>query len=104
MQSLTDDERSACLDSFRAISAIEFLTKRPEFQTWLQGHREEVAKIEERILDDDMPSEEREKLRQKRLGMLEVLNSPEDDMDSHVKNLAHYGLTPGDSADWQLQG
>lgn len=103
MQTLSDDERKACRDSFRAISAIEFLTKSPEFQTWLQGQREDIAKIEERILEDEMPMEEREKLRMERIGMLKVLNSPESDMESHVANLAAHGLTPGDSIDWLMQ-
>lgn len=96
MDALTQEDKDACRDAFRAISAIEFLTKRPEFETWIKGHREEVKKIELAILEKDMPADEREKLRQRRFGMLEVINSPAKDMESHVKMLALHGYTPGD--------
>jgi hypothetical protein len=78
---MTDSQKDLCVKAGQTISNLDFLTKREEFQEFIANHRRNAEAIAERILDDDSLSpEERERLRQRRKGMLEVLDSPAEDM------------------------
>lgn len=78
---LTDSQKDLCAKAGQTISNLDFLTKREEFQEFIANHRRNADALAEQILDDDSISpEQRERLRQRRKGMLEVLDSPAEDM------------------------
>ena len=66
-----------------------------EFQRFMARFKEQADTLAESILHDEMPHEEREALRHKRLGILEVLRSPNEDRQAQVSVLAQYGIKPG---------
>ncbi len=60
------------------VNDIEFLAGREEFSRFMDHFRTRVDKLALEILHNDMPPEQREALRQFRLGILEVLGGPQE--------------------------
>lgn len=78
---ITTDDKDLCARAGQTISNLDFLLKREEFKEFIARHQATVDSMEQTILNDDSIShEEREKMRQIRLGMLEVITSPERTM------------------------
>ncbi len=92
---LTDNQHEDLALAARTVSNIDFLLGREEFQEFLHKFRRRSAELEDRILNEDMPAETRERLRQLRLGILEVILSPEEDKTANLRTLSQYGVTPG---------
>ena len=57
----------------KAVQDMEFLSKCDEFKRFVDHFRNRSDKLADEILYNDMPDDEREKKRQFRLGILEVL-------------------------------
>lgn len=78
---ITESQKDLCAKAGETISNLDFLTKREEFKNFIAQFRRRAEELSEQILDDDaITSEERERLRQRRKGILEVIDSPEEDM------------------------
>ena len=90
----TPSQREQAIKSGTLISDLDFLTKRREFQEFTDRWRDAAANIAREILEnDDLSDLERERLRQRRKGILEVLDSPEQDMKINRKIVD--GIYPG---------
>ena len=78
---ITESQKDLCAKAGETISNLDFLTKREEFKNFVAQFRRRADELRDQILDDDaITSEERERLRQRRNGILEVIESPEEDM------------------------
>jgi hypothetical protein len=86
---MTIEQQATQKKAAETISAIDFLLKRDEFIAFREKHFRRIAEMEQAILGDEMTPEQRERLRQRRLGMLEVLNSPEEDREMNRRILSH---------------
>ena len=87
----------ACDGAFAQLSNLDFLEKRPEFQQFLARHRTAVAELERAILEDDSISpEERERLRMRRKGIMDVIMDVDRQRTSNLKKLAQMGVDPAD--------
>jgi hypothetical protein len=93
---MNEEQKHTARVSAEAVSAIDFLTKRPEFQRFLGKLREREAQYAAAILNDDMADGEREKLRQRRLELVEIIQWPEQERAAHVSILGSFGIRPGD--------
>ena len=83
--------------SAEAVSEIDFLTRRPEFQRFMLKLEERRKRYAEAILgDESLSAEEREKLRQRHVELSDVLEWPERERQAHVSILASFGIQPGD--------
>lgn len=78
---MTQSQKDLCANAGQRISNLDFLTKREEFKEFINQFRvvaEELAKV---ILNEDnINAQERERMRQRRIGILDVIDSPEIDM------------------------
>lgn len=79
---LTPQQRETARIASETISNLEFLLNRPEFKSFLDRFRRQSDDMADSILHDDMSPEEREKIRQKRLAILEVLKAPSEDIQA----------------------
>ena len=61
-----------------AVRDIEFLARSEEFGRFMDHFKARADKLADEILHSDMPDAEREKMRQFRLGILEVLRGPQE--------------------------
>lgn len=94
----TPSQRDQATKSGALVSDLDFLTKRREFIEFTDRWRDVAADMARSILDDDELSDlERERLRQRRKGILEVLDSPEQDMKINRKIVD--GIYPGGEED-----
>lgn len=91
----TPASQAAIHKASRVIRDLDFLSKSEEFQRFMARFKEQADTLAESILHDEMPHEEREALRHKRIGILEVLRSPNEDRQAQVSVLAQYGIKPG---------
>lgn len=89
---MTKTKEQQISDAFATLNAIEVLEQVPEFGKFIERQRERVAALERSILDEAMPVDERENLRQHRFGMLDVLNAIDDDRTGAKKFLASVGV------------
>lgn len=79
---LTPQQRETARVASEMISNLEFLLGRDEFKAFLDRFRRQSDDMADSILHDDMAPEEREKIRQKRLAILEVLKAPSEDIQA----------------------
>lgn len=78
---MTGAQKDLCVKAGETISNLDFLTKREEFRSFVDQFRRRAEELAYSILDDDaLTADERERLRQRRKGILEVINSPDEDM------------------------
>lgn len=96
---ITENQKDLCAKAGQTISNLDYLTKREEFQEFIANHRRHADVLAEQILEDDgISSDERERLRQLRKGILSVIDSPEQDMRACRTIIdGHYG--PGGDPD-----
>jgi hypothetical protein len=73
--------------SLQLAGDLSFLLGREEFQRFIERHQATVDEIGRAILSDDMPAEGREALRQRRLGILMVIGTVEEDLQAAQRML-----------------
>lgn len=71
-------ENETVKNAMDGLRLIDLLSLNEGGDWFLARIAERVAEIEKQILDDDIPSTERENLRQQRFAMKEILSLPED--------------------------
>lgn len=78
---MTESQKDLCAKAGQTISNLDFLLKREEFKNFIEQFRRRADELKNQILEDGpLSSEERESLRQRLRGILEVIESPEEDM------------------------
>jgi hypothetical protein len=75
---MTDQRHDMLKAATTMVRDIEFLAAREEFTRFLDHFKARADKLADEILHGEMPDAEREKLRQFRLGILEVLKGPKE--------------------------
>jgi hypothetical protein len=94
---MTTSQKEIARASAEAVSAIDTLARRPEFHHFLDSLRRREKQYADSILNDDaMPHDEREKLRQRRMELVEVIEWHVRERQAHVSVLASFGIQPGD--------
>jgi hypothetical protein len=74
---LSDAAKTACETAANNIRDIEYLQDQPEFKRFMDGFRRRADQMADEVLHNDaMTAGEREATRQKRLGVLEILQAP----------------------------
>lgn len=95
MKNTEDTKKQAVATAHQVIRDIDFLTANPQFQRFIERFQKQADSMADKILHGTMPDREREDLRQKRLGILDVLGSLKDDRSAQMRVLASYGAIPG---------
>lgn len=92
MDTLTEEQNQAINASRAAIAAIDALAAIPAFQKFMDRAEAVAHELAGEILEGTkLTPEERENLRHKRLGIVEVLRQPALDRQQHVFNLQNLG-------------
>lgn len=93
----TDSQQLAIESALKLVRTIDNLAGNPDFREFMARFSQRADELAGLILHDDAVSpEQREKLRNRRLGILEILLAPAEDRAAQVRVLAHYGIHPGD--------
>ena len=95
MPKLTDQQRETCRSADRIVRNIDALAAFEPFQAFMARFQTECDDLADKILHDTMPADEREKLRLRRLGIMEVLKAPTQDRADAVLVLNNCGIKPG---------
>lgn len=94
---MTPTKHEAIRTARMVIHDSTYLLDREEFQRFLARWRVTADKWADEILhDNSLSDKERNDLRQKRLGVLEVLQSPYQDRDAQMGVLAQMGERPAE--------
>lgn len=80
--------------SQRQFDDLQALVAFPPFRRFMDRLDGATNEMAAQILEGEMPLEEREKLRIRRLGMVEVLRKPADEIGTHVGILQENGVFP----------
>jgi hypothetical protein len=97
---LTHEQRVICDQSLSCVHALDALSRSNDFQFFMDRIRRRADQLADEVLHkEDITPDEREKLRNHRSGIMEVLAIPRDDRDASVRILAQYGLAPGAAVD-----
>jgi len=94
-KSLTQGQHEEMAQAAKTVSNIDFLLGRVEFQEFIEKFQRRSDELQDRILHEDMPADQREGLRQQRLGIREVLISLDEDKTANLRTLSQFGITPG---------
>jgi hypothetical protein len=97
----TSNKQEAIASAHRAIRSIDALANNPDFRWFMSLHANRCDSLANKILHEPMPLDERERLRARRLGLLEVLLSPKEDRAAQVRILAESGITMGDAPEFE---
>jgi hypothetical protein len=91
-------DKPALRFSFDALSAIEELERCQEFSGFfLKGLQAMVDGMADQVLHDpDLGPEERERIRQRRLGILDAIQWMPSEKSAHERILSDHGVTRGD--------
>ena len=92
----TQSQQDSIDSAMKVIKTIDALAGNEDFQRFMERFTRRADQLALEILHNDMPTDEREKLRHCRLGILEVLLAPKEDREAQVRVLAGYGIQPGD--------
>jgi hypothetical protein len=92
---LNQGQRDICARAGESISKCESLLKRPEFTEFMDRFKARADALALQILHDEMPPEKREELRHIRIGILEVLAYPTEQISASRKILRDYGQDAG---------
>lgn len=93
---MKDCDKDAIRCSREGLSDINHLKAQPEFNRFMARLQEMADQWATDVLGGSMPSEDREELRVKRLGLLVALRLPEEAILGHTKVLERFGIRPGD--------
>ena len=89
--------QQAAIDTAQqAVRTIDALRVNEDFRRFMDRFQARADQLADLILHKNMKSKEREKLRNHRLGILEVLAAPKEDRAAQVKVLTEYGIAPAD--------
>jgi hypothetical protein len=88
----TQAQQDSIDSAMRVIRTIDNLAKSDDFKHFMERHTRRADALALEVLHDDMPVEKREELRHRRLGIMEVLLSLQEDRDAQVRVLAGYGI------------
>jgi hypothetical protein len=92
---MTHAQQAAAQQAVEILDALRFLESREEFQGFLQRLRNQADAMADTILHDDtLAPELRERLRHKRLGLLEALGAPMEDAKSAAALLKNLQADP----------
>lgn len=94
---LTEQQRDTCRHADRIIRNIDSLAEFEPFRAFLARFQKECDDLADRILHEEMAADEREKLRLRRLGIMEVLKAPTQDRADAVLVLSNCGIKPGET-------
>jgi len=87
-----NDQRHEMLKSATTmVRDIEFLAKSDEFTRFMDHFKARADRLADEILHGEMADAEREKLRQFRLGVLEVLKGPQEIHRANALILQQHG-------------
>lgn len=92
---MTEEEtiaREETEKSLQAIREIDGLTSTPEFQGFKQRVERKAEELAETVLEGNVGSEEREKLRLQRIGLLSGLRMLVSDREGHASILRGHGI------------
>lgn len=90
---LSDAAKTACETAANNIRDIEHLQEQPEFRRFMEGFRRRADQMADEVLHNDaMTAEAREAARQKRLGVLEILQAPALIMQGAGNVLKSHGM------------
>ena len=93
----TIEAQNAIDSAMQVVRTIDNLTTNEDFRLFMERFTRRADALAMEILHDDtLKPEEREALRNRRLGVLEVLLAPKEDRDAQVRVLGQYGMKPGD--------
>tara|TARA_R110002167_G_scaffold317714_1_gene523366 strand:- start:427 stop:729 length:303 start_codon:yes stop_codon:yes gene_type:complete len=91
MPKRTFEEEQVINASRKAIQDIDSLGENEAFCDFMNRLDEITNQMAVSILEDEMSDEDRNDMRQKRLGMLVVLRSPAKEREDHTCNLENLG-------------
>jgi hypothetical protein len=91
MQDPTPEDRKEIDCAMRTVRDIDALTELEAFRGFLATFQGEADSMADQILHTDMPHEKRENLRQRYLGIREVLLAPELDRAAAMRILERHG-------------
>lgn len=95
-QPLNSHQKDACTKASEMISNIEFLQSRSEFIAFMEKLKARADGMAEQVLhDNNISAEEREAIRRTRLGILECLQSPSEDVTAQKSLLRAFGMSDG---------
>lgn len=92
----TPEQQASIETSLEVVRTIDSLAKNEDFRRFMERFSRRADSLADQILHDEMKPKQREKLRQRRLGILEILLAPKQDREAQVRNLKQYGIQPGD--------
>lgn len=89
----TPQQQASIDTAMQVVKTIDNLAKNDDFKRFMDRFAAESDLLAQTILHDDkLTPDEREKIRQKRMGILEVLLAPKRDREAQVRVLAQYGI------------
>lgn len=81
----------------QAVKTIDNLIGNDDFRRFMERFTRRSDQLADDVLhDDSLSKKKREKLRNIRLGLLEILLAPDEDRKAQVRVLAQYGISIGD--------
>lgn len=92
---LNESQKKAVATAHQVIRDIDFLAANPQFKRFAERFQNQLDSMADKILHGTMTDREREDLRQKRLGILEVFGSLKDDRSAQMRVLSSYGFKAG---------
>jgi hypothetical protein len=91
MSQRSEEDQAAINASRKAIEQIDALAENEAFCDFMGRLDRVTDQMAVEILEGDMTAQERNDLRHKRLGMVEVLRQPAEDRKQHAYNLENLG-------------
>jgi len=89
----TQAQQDAIDTATQVVKTIDNLAESEDFRRFMERFSRRSDQLAEDILhDDSLTPDDREKLRNRRLGILEVLLAPKEDRDAQARVLAQYGI------------
>jgi hypothetical protein len=96
----TPNQLSSIATAREVIRRIDNLKASDDFGKFMAEFSKRADDMADQVLHSEtLTLDEREKLRIRRLGILEVLGAPKADRAAQIRVLSSYGITPGDPSD-----
>ena len=91
----TPEEQKSIESALKIIHRIDRLMENDDFKWFMNYHSEVAFAMAKSILNDDMEPEKREAKRQRRLGIISVWDSLQEDRAAQAGILRGFGINPG---------
>lgn len=99
-KALTPEEKEICEQSLTVVRSLDTLAPLDEFKAFMARIKRRADQLADEVLHDEkLDTTEREKRRNQRTGLMEVLGIPKDDREASIRILAQYGISPGEPLD-----